>query len=315
MAETATPDHADQSEGSGGEEPQPGPAIRARTWLVTAVVAGLAAGIGVVAQDAVTSTVDSVKDSLFPPDSGGAAPLTAKASMVDPMDVCEGGGGIVYLKPPTILAAEQEFNKQLKRPTGLLVNDSTFDAEHEARAANYGIINLLIQGKGEQAVTISKIRIKAVKVQPAPKALRIRSEGGCGDANMSRFSVDLDSPQARLKFKDGRTDEGKQRVSGFPYQVTQSDTETVVIVPVTNKSDYRFKIAVDWESGDQSGTLEVGDGKRHDDPFEIVSGAASAKYSLGQEMAGKDKIRLKLFPFKEGPIVDPFEYIDSQAGN
>ncbi|MFC8520144.1 hypothetical protein [Streptomyces sp. NPDC057257] len=314
MAETTTPDHADQSEGSDREEPQPGPVIRARTWLVTAVVAGLAAGIGVVAQDAVTSAVDSVKNSLFPPDSG-TAPLTAKASMVDPMDVCEGGGGIVYLKPPTVQAAQQEFNKQLKRPTGLLADGSTFDTAHEARAANYGIINLLIQGTGEKAVTIRKVSIKAIKVQPAPKALRIRPVGGCGDANMSRFSIDLDSPQRRLKFKDGRTDEGKQRVSGFPYQVTQSDTETVVIVPVTNKSDYRFKIAVDWESGDQSGTLEVGDGKHHGDPFEIVSGAASVKYSLGQEIVGNDEVRLKLSPFKEGPIVDPFEYIDSQAGN
>ena len=281
---------------------------------MTAVVAGLAAGVGVVAQDAVTSTVDGVKNSLFPPPAG-EPPLTAKASMTDPMDVCAGGGGIVYLKPPTIPVAEQEFNKQLKRPTGLLADSSTFDAEHEARAANYGIINLLIQGTGEKAVTISKISIKAVKVQPAPKALRVVSEGGCGDANMSRFSVDLDSQQPHLEFKDGRTDEGKQRVSGFPYQVTQSDTETVVIVPVTNKSDYRFKIAVDWESGDQSGTLEIGDGKRHDDPFEIVSGAASAKYRIGQEVLGQDKIRLKLSPFKEGPIVDPFEYIDSQAGN
>ncbi|MGW3037461.1 hypothetical protein ACWDCB_40480 [Streptomyces sp. NPDC001178] len=308
MAETTTPDHADQSEGSGREEPQPGAAIRARTWLVTAVVAGLAAGIGVVAQDAVTSAVDGVKNSLLPPPTG-EPPLTAKASMTDPMDVCEGGGGVVYLKPPSVPSVEREFNKKSSD------DSSTFDTEHEARAANYGIINLLIQGKGEQAVTISKISIKAVKVQPAPKALRIRPTGSCGDANMSRFSVNLDSLQQQLKFKDGRTDEGEQRVSGFPYQVTQSDTETVVIVPVTNKSDYRFKIAVDWESGDQSGTLEVGDGKRHDEPFEIVSGAASAKYSLGQEMVGQDKVRLKLSPLKEGPVIDPFEYIDSQTGN
>ncbi|MFF4277087.1 hypothetical protein [Streptomyces sp. NPDC001536] len=314
MAETTTPDHADQSEGSGGEEPQSGPAVRARTWLVAAVVAGLAAGIGVIAQDAVTSTWDSAKNSLFPPDSG-EAPLTAKATMVDPMDVCEGGGGIVYLKPPTVSAAEQEFNKQFKNPTGLLADKSTFDAAHEARAANYGIINLLLQGTGEKAVTISKVSIKPVAVQPAPKALRIRPVGGCGDANMSRFSVDLDSPQPRLKFKDGRTDEGKQRVSDFPYQVSQSDTETVVIVPVTNRSDYRFKIAVDWESGDQSGTLEVGDGKRDGEPFEIVSGVASAKYTLGQEMVGDEDVRLKLSPFEEAPIIDPFEYIDSQTEN
>jgi hypothetical protein len=282
--------------------------------LVAAVVAGLAAGIGVVAQDAVTSAVDSVKNSLFPPGSG-EAPLTVKASMVDPMDVCEGGGGIVYLKPPTVSAAEQEFNKQLKSPTDLLANESTFDAAHEAKPANYAIINLLIQGKGEQAVTISKVSIKAVEVRPAPKAMRIRPNGSCGDANMSRFSVDLDSAQPRLKFKDGRTDEGKQRVSTFPYQVTQSDTETVVIVPVTNRSDYQFKIAVDWESGDQSGTLEVGSGKDQGDPFEIVAGSASAKYELGQEMVGQDKVRLNLSPLNEGLITDPFEYIDDQGGN
>ena len=89
--------------------------------------------------------------------------------MVDPMDVCEGGGGIVYLKPPTAPAAEREFNKQFKNPTGLLADGSTFDTKHAARAANYGIINLLFGGKGEQAVTISKVSIKAVKYNPHPK--------------------------------------------------------------------------------------------------------------------------------------------------
>jgi hypothetical protein len=314
MAETATPDHGNHPEGSGSDGPKPGPAVRARTWLVTAVVAGLAAGIGVVAQDAVTSAVDGVKNSLFPP-GPDEPPLTAKASTVDPMDACEGGGGIVYLKPPTVSAAEQEFNKQLKNPTGPLANESTFDEIHEAKPANYAIINLLIQGKGEQAVTIRKVSIKAVKVRPAPKVMRIRPNGSCGDANMSRFSVDLDSAHPRLKFKDGRTDEGKQRMSAFPYQVTKSDTETIVIVPVTNRSDYQFKIAVDWESGEQSGTLEVGDGTAHGDPFEIVAGSASTKYQLDQEMTDQDKVKLRLSPLNEGPINDPFEYIDDQGSN
>ncbi|MFC0848165.1 hypothetical protein ACFH04_31305 [Streptomyces noboritoensis] len=296
MTDATTPESTGQSDADDTGEPQQSAGRQAKTWIVAAVVAGLAAGIGAETQGAFTATVDFVKDLFTTTDPHDDVPLTAKASFVDPWDVCEGGGGMVYLKPPTLPAIEQEFGKRWKINSSYSTQ-STFDSTYEAKAANYTIVNLLIQGKSADAVVIKRIRVKPVEVRPAPKALRLRSSGGCGDANMSRFSVDLDSPQQQLKFKDGKTDQGKQRVSGFPYRVTKADPEAVVVVPVTNQSYCRFDFLVEWESGEQSGVLEVGDGDHQNAPFEVVSGSASPKYSIDQD--------LKARPMTESKVVDP----------
>ncbi|MXM64601.1 hypothetical protein GR925_14390 [Streptomyces sp. HUCO-GS316] len=303
MAET-TPDRADQAGNEGDEsQSQAGHTKRMKTWMAAAVAAGLAAGVSGEAQGLFSAAVGGIKDWFAPP--GDSLPLTAEATVVDPWDVCAGGAGKVFLKPPSLPAVTQEFGKRWNGSDPDYYKTSTFDARHQAKPANYAIVNLLIQGKTSQAVVIERITVKPVSVQDAPKGLRLRTSGACGDANMSRFLTNLDSPQPRLTFKDGRDEDGKRRVSSFPYKVTNSDPETAVIVPMTNAHYARFTFVVSWKSGTESGELEVGDSSRDNAPFEVASGSASQKIQMSQD--------LKPQPLDEPEITDPFEEIDTQA--
>jgi hypothetical protein len=305
MAET-TPDSADQPtpEGDGGQA-QAGAAKRMKTWVLAAVVAGLAGGVSGEAQGLFSATVNEVKGWFSSPPADANTPLTAEASVVDPWDVCGGGTGMVFLRPPSLSAVTQEFSKRWNGSDPTYYKTSTFDARHEAKPANYVIVNLLVQGKTAQAVIIDNITVKPISMKAAPKGLRVRTSGGCGEANMSRFLANLDAPQPRLSFKDGRDDDGKRRVSSFPYKVTSSDPETAVIVPVTNEHYSRFKFVIHWKSGTQSGELEVGNSGNHDAPFEVVAGSASQKIQIDQ--------RLKPQPLDEPEVTDPFEEIDTQG--
>ncbi|MFD5231434.1 hypothetical protein ACFWJ5_23450 [Streptomyces qaidamensis] len=304
MADATTSRNVNEpdGDGNGGNQPPGGLGTPMKTLLAGAVLAGVVGGVTGVIENMFSATVDYGKGLLSPNDPAGDVPITAQASALDPEDTCGGGGGVVYLKPPTLPIIKQEFEKRWSPEHPSYYLDSKFNARHEAKAANYTIVNLLIQGKGTEAVTIKNVKIKPVKVQPAPKGLRLRILGQCGDANMSRFSVDLDAREPRLKFKDGRNDSGQERKSGFPYRVTKGDPESLVVVPVTNVSHYRFKLLVEWETGDASGVLEVGDRKRDSEPFEVVAGLPSPKYMIQPD--------LKILPHKESRITDPFELID-----
>jgi hypothetical protein len=302
----ATPDRTDEPDGEGNEDQsRAGRAKQMKTWVVAAVVAGLAAGVSGEAQGVFSSMVGQVKDWFAPPSPDESVPLTAEATVVDPWDVCVGGAGMVFLKPPSLTAVTQEFGKRWGGSDPNYWKTSTFDTRYEAKPANYAIVNLLIQGKSSTAVIIQRVKVKSVSVKNAPKGLRLRTFGDCGDANMSRFLVDLDTQQPQLKFRDGRDEDGKRRVSSFPYKVTSSDPETAVIVPMTNEHYYRFKFVIEWKSGKDSGELEVGDSSRGDAPFEVVSGSASKQYTLNQD--------LKPQPTNEPKVTDPFAEIDAQG--
>ncbi|MBT1098353.1 hypothetical protein [Streptomyces sp. Tu102] len=57
------------------------------------------------------------------------------------------------------------------------------------------------------------MKVRPDKVAPAPKALRLKVAGGCGDGSASRFSIDLDSPGQRKVFKAGKNGLGAELVS------------------------------------------------------------------------------------------------------
>ncbi|MFI8280973.1 hypothetical protein ACIGBH_40120 [Streptomyces sp. NPDC085929] len=224
-------------------------------------------------------------------------PLTATADRVDPWDRCSGGDGVVYLKPTSIADARQQVLQQEKQ-TQLPEEPSKFDRAHHATPANYTIVQLHVQGKSADAVTIEGIRVHPLERHPAPKFLRVTTWAACGDTNMNRFSVNLDKRPA-LKFKNGFNSSGGQRIRGFPVRVTSSDPEEVVVVAYTTDGAFKFKLSIDWRSGDRSGVKEVGD--PHGAPFEVASGYQSPGYTIEEDG--------KASPLgTEAKQGDPFEY-------
>ncbi|MEU3911425.1 MULTISPECIES: hypothetical protein [unclassified Streptomyces] len=215
------------------------------------------------------------------------APLVFTVEEVNPWDSCDGGAGMVFLKPPALdeAAAELGRNKDVRtadQSAAFWKRLEAFGSAHEAVTADYAIIHLHVQGKTARAVTVKNIVVEPQETRPLPKSgLRLRYDGACGDANMSRFAANLDKQKPTLEFKDGQSDAGTMRVRGFPVQVSESDTENFVIVAFTSAGVHRFTLSIEWSSGGVSGTTEVRrDNKKE---FTVASGNGGQQYSYEQD--------------------------------
>ncbi|MFD9411011.1 hypothetical protein ACFWBN_28855 [Streptomyces sp. NPDC059989] len=215
------------------------------------------------------------------------APLAFTVDEVNPWDSCDGGAGMVFLKPPALDEAAAELGRNQAVTTAdesvaFWKRLEAFGNDHEAVAADYAIIHLSVQGKSARAVTVKNIAVKPQETRPLPKSsLRLRYAGGCGDANMSRFAANLDKKTPALEFKDGQNDQGKMRARGFPVQVSESDTENFVIVPFTSAGVHRFTLSIEWSSDGVSGTTEV---RRNDKKeFAVASGNGGPQYFYAQD--------------------------------
>jgi len=319
MADTDTPDADTQSGDSDGGQPPQALSKRVKAFIWTAVLVGLSGSIAAITQGAVTWVTDGIahpfksdtttepspsNHGTGPTTSLAKAPFTVTIDQTSPWDACENGSGMVYLKPPSIAAINDEWKRRFIPPYDVLGLKSSFDKTHSGQPANFAILNVQIHGKSDEAVTINDVSIVAVKVSPAPKALRLALEGGCGDSSKSRFSIDLDSPSQHKVFKAGNNDAGAKLVRRFPYQATKGDPETMQILPFTNESDYSFKLSISWATSAGSSSTEVGDLNHGNQPFRVVSGAQSQKYIVGQDAAAR--------PFVEKKVDDPFDELPTQ---
>ncbi|WP_329437935.1 hypothetical protein [Streptomyces canus] len=314
MTGASAPGSDTQPENSDNNEPPQPMSKRAKTFIVGAVLVGLSGGITAAVEGAFQSVVDGVV-GVFKPEEAPSAkptngtggptpksvppPFTVQVEEVHPWDACPGGGGgMVYLKPPPISAINAEWKRRFTPPYDVLDEKSDFDAKYSGQPATYTILNVTVQGKTDTSVVIKNVKVRAEKVSPAPKALRLALSGACGDSSASHFSIDLDSPQQRKEFKAGVNEVGVERVRKFPFEVTKGEPETMEIVPFTNASDYRFKLVISWSSGAEKGDLVVGDLNHKGWSFRVVSGYQSEKYLVDQDAIAR--------PISEAKVTDPF---------
>ncbi|MER7921830.1 MULTISPECIES: hypothetical protein [unclassified Streptomyces] len=318
MADTNTPDADTQPNGSGGnQQPQP-MSKKVKTFVWAAVLVGLSGSITAITQGAVSWVTDGIahpfKDDdakpkpsspkTGPTTSMAKTPFTATLEQPSPWDSCENGSGMVYLKPPSLAAIDTEWKRRWVPPYDIMGLKSNFDKKYLGEPANFVILKVQIHGTSDEAITINDVSIVPVKVAPAPKALRLKSEGGCGGSGESQFSINLDSPGQRKVFKVGKDESDAELVRRFPYQVTKSVPETMEILPFTNVSDYSFRLAISWASSAGKSVTVVGDLNHGNQPFRVVSGAQSEKYKIGQDATAR--------PYAETKVDDPFDELPAE---
>ncbi|MEV6583271.1 hypothetical protein AB0M92_34510 [Streptomyces sp. NPDC051582] len=215
------------------------------------------------------------------------APLSFTVEEVNPWDSCDGGAGVVFMKPPTLDEAAAELGRNrtvttAEETAAFWKRLESFGGTHDAAPADLTIIRLNVQGRSGHAVTVKDISVKQQESLPLPKqSLRLRYAGGCGDANMSRFAVNLDKKSPKLEFKDGQSDTGSMRVRGFPVKVSESDPENFVIVAFTSAGLHRFSLSIEWSSDGASGATEVK--SKDQKEFAVASGNGGPQYSYGQD--------------------------------
>ncbi|MFJ9104318.1 hypothetical protein ACIRJM_38295 [Streptomyces sp. NPDC102405] len=318
MADTNSPEASTQSDGSGDNQQPQQMSTKVKAFVWAAVLVGLSGSITAITQGAVTWVADGITHpfkaddakpkpsipKIGPTTSLAKTPFTVTVDQPNPWDSCVNGSGLVYLKPPTLAAIDDEWKRRLAPPYDVMGLKSNFDKKHLGQPANFVILNVQIHGRSDEAITINDVSIVPVKVTLAPKALRLKFAGSCGGTSQSRFSVNLDSRGQRKVFKTGTNDAGVELVRRFPYQVTKGEPETMQILPYTNESDYSFRLAISWASSAGKSVTVVGDLDHGNEPFRVVSGAQSEKYIVDQGESAH--------PYKEQKVDDPFDDLPAQ---
>ncbi|MFJ5935846.1 helix-turn-helix domain-containing protein [Streptomyces sp. NPDC093071] len=146
----------------------------------------------------------------------------------------------------------------------------TADAEAwaEAHGAVHGgetLVRVTVQGRSPStAVVLHALHVRVVGRAAPPPWNAYRMGDGCGGAVTPRhFAVDLDRPRPLARPVDGHDASGAEPRTipavSFPYKVTASDPEELLVSARTVGCDCRWYLELEWSAGDRSGTVRITD--------------------------------------------------------
>ncbi|MGW5943255.1 helix-turn-helix domain-containing protein [Streptomyces celluloflavus] len=142
-----------------------------------------------------------------------------------------------------------------------------------AVSAGEQIIQVTVQGAGDETVVLNALRVQVVK-RSEPLAWNAYGMGvGCGGGMTPKtFGVSLDAARPQV------TPEGGQR--DFPYKVSEKDPEVLKITARAGAHDVRWYLLLEWSSGSRHGTLPIDD---NGEPFHTsaLTGRPQFDYPLG----------------------------------
>ncbi|MEU2239074.1 helix-turn-helix transcriptional regulator [Streptomyces sp. NPDC018338] len=128
-------------------------------------------------------------------------------------------------------------------------------------------VRISLQGRSpSSAVVLQALHVRVVgRAQPLPWTA-YRMDNGCGGAVTPRhFAVDLDRPRPLARSVDGYDASGAEGRTipavSFPYTVTSTDPEELLVTARTAGCDCRWYLELAWSSEGRSGTVRIGDGE------------------------------------------------------
>ncbi|WP_433543683.1 helix-turn-helix domain-containing protein (plasmid) [Streptomyces sp. CA-294286] len=178
----------------------------------------------------------------------------------------EGGCGHTYLvdRAPHAVA-----------PPPVAADSGTWAGTHGAVHGGEALVRITVQGRSpSDAVVLHALHVRVVeRAAPLPWNA-YRMDNGCGGAVTPRhFAVDLDRPRPLARPVDGLDASGaevrKIPAVSFPYKVTSSDPEELLVSARAAGCDCRWYLELEWSAGGRTGTVRITDGGK---PFR-TSGA------------------------------------------
>ncbi|WP_234364985.1 helix-turn-helix domain-containing protein [Streptomyces sp. RTd22] len=155
-------------------------------------------------------------------------------------------------------------------------------AAHDAVHGGTTNVEATVQGRADSAVVLRALHVRVVGRRTPLAWSSFAMENGCGGALTPRaFSVDLDAARPQARPTDGN-DEGKPIPAvRFPYRVSASDPEVLLINARTAGCDCRWYLELEWTSGDRSGTVRIDDNGA---PFRTsgIKGRPAYGYDYGE---------------------------------
>ncbi|WP_426499586.1 helix-turn-helix domain-containing protein [Streptomyces sp. D54] len=124
-------------------------------------------------------------------------------------------------------------------------------------------VRVTLQGRDERAVVLESLRIRVVERRSPAQGLIYRMSSGCGGSLTPRmFDVDLDVPRPVARSVAGNDSGEPIEAVAFPYSVSVTDPEVLLITGRTVGCDCDWYAELTWSSGGRSGTVRVDDGGR-----------------------------------------------------
>ncbi|MGW4233343.1 helix-turn-helix domain-containing protein [Streptomyces sp. NPDC004980] len=137
---------------------------------------------------------------------------------------------------------------------------------HGAVHGGEALVRITVQGRSpSDAVVLHALHVRVVdRAAPLPWNA-YRMDNGCGGAVTPRhFAVDLDRPRPLARPVDGLDASGaevrKIPAVSFPYKVTSSDPEELLVSARTAGCDCRWYLELEWSAGGRTGTVRITDG-------------------------------------------------------
>ncbi|MET9422245.1 helix-turn-helix transcriptional regulator [Streptomyces sp. NPDC006540] len=160
------------------------------------------------------------------------------------------------------------------------------DAEQWSRALGAGHagetrVRITVQGKGPEAVVLESLQVR-VAARRAPERHNVyRMDSGCGGSLTPRmFDVDLDKSRPVARSVAGNDAGEPIPAVSFPYRVSASDPEVLLVTGRTVTCDCEWYLQLRWSSGGRTGTVRIDDGGRPFRTDALVDGAVH-EYDYG----------------------------------
>lgn len=143
-------------------------------------------------------------------------------------------------------------------------------------------VEVTVQGRASDAVVLQALHVRVMGRRTPLAWSSFAMENGCGGSLSPRaFSVNLDASRPQAHPTDGN-DAGKPIPAvRFPYRVSVTDPEVLLVNARTSGCDCRWYLELDWTSGGRSGTVRIDD---HGTPFRTsgVKGRPEYGYDYGE---------------------------------
>ncbi|WP_406460295.1 helix-turn-helix domain-containing protein [Streptomyces sp. NBC_00111] len=169
----------------------------------------------------------------------------------------DGGCGHTYLvdRAPRAVA-----------PPPVAADSGAWAGTHGAVHGGEALVRITVQGRSpSDAVVLHALHVRVVDRSAPLPWNAYRMDNGCGGAVTPRhFAVDLDRPRPLARPVDGLDDSGakvrKIPAVSFPYKVTSSDPEELLVSARTAGCDCRWYLELEWSAGGRTGTVRITDG-------------------------------------------------------
>ena len=188
--------------------------------------------------------------------AGTGTPLAWSADS----QIWQGGCGHDYVidKPPAQVP-----------PPPVVQDAGSWAATQGAVHGRQTMVQISVQGRSSTAVVLEALRVRiAGRTSPAPGTAYAMDQGCGGGLTFRGFDVnlDIDRPIAHpVAGNDtGRTVPAVQ----FPYRVSDTDPEVLLVTATTETYDCSWYLELDWSSQGRTGTVRIDD---HGRPFRTTS--------------------------------------------